>query len=143
MPNIHYNMKTQRFAIGLTFVNVLILMLVWLHANSATTPEVAPVLRGQALEIVDAQGRVRASLKVQSADENARMADGKTYPDTVILRLVDGNGRPEVKLGASARGSGLGLLGESDSTSVVIKAEGAESSLKLTAKDGREQVIKP
>ena len=41
------------------------------------------------------------------------------------------------------RGAGFGLIGESDSTSIVIKAEGAESSIKLRTKDGREQVIKP
>jgi hypothetical protein len=136
-------MKTQRFAIGLTLVNILILMSIWLHAGSATTPGAAPVLRGQALEIVDAQGRVRASIKVQPADQTARTADGKSYPDTVILRLIDPNGRPEVKLGASEHGAGLLLLGESDATSAVIKAEGAGSSLKLTMKSGQQKIIEP
>jgi hypothetical protein len=69
--------------------------------------------------------------------------DGKIYPETVILRLIDPNGRPSVKLGASEQGSGLGLGGDSDLTYIVLKAEGASSSLKLTNKDGREQLVKP
>jgi hypothetical protein len=48
-----------------------------------------------------------------------------------------------VKLGASEQGSGLGLAGDSDPTYVVLKAEGTGTSLKLTNKDGREQLIKP
>jgi hypothetical protein len=64
---------------------------------------------------------------------------------TVInfLLLIDPNGRPNVKLAASEQGSGLGLGGDSDLTYVVLKAEGPESSLKLTNKAGREQLIKP
>jgi hypothetical protein len=104
---------------------------------------VAPVLRGRALEIVDDQGRVRASIKVQPADESKRMPNGKTVPENVILRLIDANGRPEVKLGASLQGAGLGLIGETDSTYVVLQADLADSSLKLTNKDGRQQLIKP
>src|SRR5262245_10727616 len=137
-------MKTQRFAIGLTVVNILILMSIWLHAGPAApaTPEAAPVLRARALEIVDTQGRVRASIKIESADQAPR-PDGKTYPEVVILRLVDPNGRPQVKLGASERGTGLLLLGEADTTTAVIKAEGADSSIKLTTKSGQQKVIVP
>jgi hypothetical protein len=102
------------------------------------------VLRGRSLEIVDDQGRVRASIKVHPADKTFKMPDGKTgYPETVMFRLIDPNGRPEVKLGASEQGGGLGLVGDSDTTHVVLQAEGTDSSLKLTNKNGREQVIKP
>lgn len=48
-------------------------------------------------------------------------------------------GRPGVKLGASEKGAGLGLAGESEPTYVLLKAEGTNSSVKLTNKDGREQ----
>jgi hypothetical protein len=61
-------MRTQRFATFLTVINLLILMPLLFRANSATTPDVAPVLRGRALEIVDDQGRVRAMIKVFPAD---------------------------------------------------------------------------
>ena len=45
----------------------------------------APVLRGRALEIVDDQGRVRASIQVLPTARPTRK---------VILRLIDPNGRP-------------------------------------------------
>jgi len=41
------------------------------------------------------------------------------------------------------QGAGLGLGGDSDPTYVVLKAEGTDTSLKLTNKDGRQQLIKP
>lgn len=137
-------MKTQRLAIVLTVINLMILIFNLASSRPATAEGVAPVLRGRALEIVDEQGKVRASIKVHPADKTFKMADGKTgYPETVMFRLIDANGRPEVKLGASERGGGLGLIGESDSTRILLQAEGRDSSLRMTDKEGREQVIKP
>ena len=40
---------------------------------------------------------------------------GKPYPETVLLRLMTANGRPNVKLGASKSGAGL-VIGDSDPT---------------------------
>jgi hypothetical protein len=137
-------MKTQRLLIALTIVNFVMLMLTLASSRPVTAEEVAPVLRGRALEIVDAQGRVRASIKLHPADPTVKLPNGKTgSPETVMFRLIDANGRPEVKLGASEQGGGLGLIGESDATHVLLQAEGGEGWLKLTNKDGRQQVIKP
>ena len=97
------------------------------------------MLRGRALEFVDDRGRVRASLKVQPGGT----ANGQPYPETVILRLIDPDGRPSVKLAGSGKGAGLTLLAESDAIHVILKAEDASASLKLTGKDGREQVVIP
>lgn len=133
-------MKIQRLLIVLTVVNLGFLMILLLQIWQAEADSVAPVLRGRALEIVDDQGRVRVSIKVQPAD---RTSNDNTYPETVILRLIDPNGRPSVKLGASEQGAGLGLAGSTDQTYVLLKAEGSNSFLKLTNKDGRQQVIKP
>jgi hypothetical protein len=136
-------MKIQRLAIVLTVINLVILLFT-LTQRQSTAESVAPVLRGRALEIMDDHGRVRASIKVHSADQTFKMPDGETgYPETVMFRLIDPNGRPEVKLGASEQGAGLGLVGDSDSTHVLLQAEGTESSLKLTNKDGRQQLYKP
>ncbi len=132
-------MKIQRLLIALTVVNLGLLMFLLAQIRPPEAHSGAPVLRGRALEIVDDQGRVRASIKVQPAGT----ANGKPYPETVILRLIDPKGRPSVKLGGSERGAGLGLAGDSDPTYITLKAEGAGSSLKLTNKDGREQLIKP
>jgi hypothetical protein len=135
-------MKIQRALIALTVVNLGLLVLLLAQLRSVEADGVAPVLRGRALEIVDDQGRVRASIKVQPPDPAVTMPDGKTYPETVILRLIDRNGRPAVKLAMSEQGAGLGLVGDSDETHVVLQA-GTDSSLKLRNKDGKQQLIKP
>ena len=137
-------MKTQRLMIVLTLINLVILMITVAYSRSAAAEGVAPVLRGRTLEIVDDYGRVRASIKVHPADPTYQWPDGKTgIPETVMFRLIDANGRPEVKLGASEQGGALGLIGASDSTQVVLKAEGTDSSLILANKDGQQQLIKP
>ncbi|PYP84738.1 MAG: hypothetical protein DMF61_19145 [Blastocatellia bacterium AA13] len=145
-------MKIHRLFIVLTIANLglLIFLLSEIRRVDAVAPasnptsSVAPVLRGSALEIVDDQGRVRASIKLHPADPNFKMPDGKVgYPETVMFRLIDGKGRPEVKIGGSEQGGGLGLIGETDSTHVILEAQGATSLLKLSNKDGRQQQIKP
>jgi hypothetical protein len=137
-------MKTQRFAIALTVINLLILMPILFRANSATTPELAPVLRGRALEIVDEQGRVRAMIKVFPADPMVKMPDGTTgYPETVLLRLIDSKGAPNVKIAATEDGSAVSLGGASNPTHIQLLARGANTSLKLLNKDGRQQVLQP
>jgi hypothetical protein len=67
---------------------------------------------------------------------------GKPYPETVLLRLITGEGRPNVKLGASKSGAGLLIGGASDPTYVQVLAEGGESTVKLVNKAGIERVIK-
>jgi hypothetical protein len=128
-------MKFQRLLIALTVVNLGLLVFLLVQVRRGT------VLRGRALEIVDDRGRVRARIKVQTA--TVFKPTGKAYPENVILRLIDPNGRPTVKLGASIEGAGLGLVGAADSTHVILEAEGAESRLKLTTEDGRERVVRP
>ena len=128
-------MKIQRALIALTLVNLGLLMFLLSHMRPVEARSEASVLRGRALEIVDDRGRVRASIQV--------LPSGNTYPETVILRLIDPNGRPSVKLTASVQGAGLGLGGESDATYATLSAIGSESALKLTNKAGREQIITP
>jgi hypothetical protein len=137
-------MKTQRLLIALTLANIALLTLFLARSGSAQAQVDAQVLRGRALEIVDEHGKVRASITVIPADPALKMHDGTTgYPETVLLRLINSEGRPNVKIGASERGAGLGLGGESDPTYVQILAQQDSTSLKLTNKDGREQIIKP
>ena len=137
-------MKTQRFAVALTVLNLLVLMSMLFRANSAPNPEVAPVLRGRALEIVDDKGRVRAMIKVFPEEPNVKMPDGTTgYPETVLLRLIDSKGGPNVKIAATEDGSAMSLGGESNPTHIQVLARGSSTSLKLVNKDGQERVIKP
>jgi hypothetical protein len=137
-------MKNQRFLVVVTLFNVLLLVYSLGQTRAVVAEGVAPVLRARGLEIVDDRGRVRASITVLPADPSVKMPDGTIgYPETVLLRLIDSKGGPNVKLGATERGAGLLLGGESDPTYVQVLAEGPSTSLKLSNKDGRVQLIKP
>lgn len=137
-------MKTQRLLIVLTAVNLGIFgyQVIQPRLAVAATVDVPDVLRGRALEIVDAQGRVRASITVIPEDPKV-IWKGKPYPETTLLRLMSPEGRPNVKLGASHSGSGLVIGGEADPTYIQVLAEGGETTLKLVNKDRVERVIKP
>ena len=137
-------MKTQPILVALTVTNAALLIgsLTLAHRTATQAQDVAPMLRGRGLEIVDAHGKLRAQIIVYPASTR----EGKTYPETALLRLIDPNGRPAVKIGASAEGSGISLAGDSERrewSGVQILAEGTGSSMKLTNRDGRVQLIKP
>ncbi len=137
-------MKTERLLILFTAVNagLLVYQMVRPHLSTAATIDVQTVIRGRALEIVDDRGRVRASLSVLPEDPK-HMWKGEPYPETVLLRLITADGRPNVKLGASKRGAALLIGGESDPTYVQVLAEGGESTVRLIDKNGTERLIKP
>jgi hypothetical protein len=132
-------MLTRRLLVALTLVNLGLLVLLLSHLGPPAAHGQTPVLRGRALEIVDEQGRVRASLVIHPAGT----ANGQAYAETVILRLIDPNGRPSVKLAGSERDAGLSFVGESDATHVILKAEGARPSLTLSSGDGHKRLIEP
>jgi hypothetical protein len=101
-----------------------------------------PILRGRALEIVDAQGRVRASIGVLPA---GKPSSGEEQAETVLLRLITERGRPSVKIASSEPASGLSLAGPTGTkdTYVILQSKGTTSSLKLRNEDGREQQLGP
>jgi hypothetical protein len=137
-------MKLQRTLIALTIVNGALLTFSLARPGDKEVQNVAPVLRGRALEIVDDQGRVRASITVFPADPTVKMPDGTTgYPETVLLRLIDDNGRPNVKIEANERGGGVGLGGKKDPTYAMLFARGENAALRLTNQDGGTQQFKP
>ena len=142
-------MKMQRLAVALTLVNLGILAFLLLsHVRPAFATEAAddpaPMLRGRGLQIVDERGKVRASIQVLPA--SVFKQTGEKIPETVLLRLIDPNGRPGVKIGTSADGGGMSLAGDSEKrdwngAQILAKAEG--TSVILTNKDGKKQVLKP
>ena len=137
-------MKAQRIAMAVTVLNLVILTYALFRAGPVGSAEITPVLRAHALEIVDDAGRVRAMIRVFPADPAVKMPDGTTgYPETVLLRLIDSKGAPNVKIAATEDGSGVSLGGESNPTNVQILARGATTSLKLLNKDGQEKLIEP
>lgn len=143
-------MNSTRALAMLTLANLVLLILVLSHHAApvqASGPE--QVVRARALEIVDAQGRVRASISIMP-EGPARKADGsptefgnRIFPEAVVFRLIRPDGRPSVKIATTEQGSGLDLSGGIDPTYVVLTSEGGETSLTLTNKDGRRQVVKP
>jgi hypothetical protein len=136
-------MKTQRLMIALTALNILILFINVMQVRPAVASGLAPVLRGRALEIVDDQGRIRSQILVTPP---STMPDGTKYPETALFRLIDPNGRPAVKIGASVEGSGMSLAGDSERrewSGVQILAGSTGSTVKLTDKNKHEQIITP
>src|SRR5690349_6192748 len=135
-------MQIQRFPVVLSVLNFILLAVVLtVLVRPVVTPDVAPVLRARALEIVDDQGRGRAQNIVAPA---STLKDGTTYPETVLFRLSDPNGRPAMKLSASADGAILVLSGNSERTEWSgVQILGNGSVLKLVKSDGREQIIQP
>ena len=137
-------MRIQPLTLALTGVNLVILVLALVLAiRPEAETDVVPVLRGNALEIIDSQGRVRASIVI----EPSTTLDGQSYPETVLFRLINPDGGPGVKLGSSADGSGLLLSRNVDTqqgfSGVQILSEEPGGLVRVLSKDGREQVIQP
>jgi hypothetical protein len=133
-------MTSQRLMIVLTAVNLVLLVFLLaqtrIHIGSGGvrlwTNIQGSVIRGRSLEIVDDEGRVRASIMVHPGDSTAAAPSG----GTAILRLVDENGRPSVKLATSDQGGGLALVSDSQGTYIQLTGRG----LAVT-KDGHQQLI--
>ena len=136
-------MKNPRLLVALTVINLGLLTYQLVRPRFAFAQETGPILRGRALEIVDERGKVRAELRVFPADPKHKLPNGDPYPETVLLRLIDPNGRPSVKLATDERGGGLYLGGAQDPTMVQLGAQVAEARLKLVNKDRQERVIRP
>lgn len=135
-------MKAQKMLVWLTVVNLVMLVVQLASVPAWASPD---ILRGRALEIVDAQGRVRASLGILPAAPADGTSAGRPIPETVILRLMNTEGRPAVKVSTSDEGSGVSFTGDARTheTYVSLGSSGRTSMLKLKNEDGREQILKP
>ena len=129
-----------KIGFALTVINLALMIFVLseLKPASAQQQSSLQVLRGRGLEIVDSLGKVRASIKI----EPPVTMNGKLYPQSVILRLVDTKGGPLVKLGAAEDGGGLNLDDGADG-GVQLIADSKGSFIKVKNQDGKEQVVKP
>ena len=133
-------MKTQRVAIGLTLVNLGLLIFLVAQLGNAGAQNVAPVLRGRGLEIVDSQGQVRAEIVVHGPET----VNGKTYPETVLFRMATPQRAPLMKLTVSEEGSALGLSDDSQPGGIELRANRNKGNyVKVVNSDGHEQTIKP
>jgi hypothetical protein len=132
------DMKTQRIALAITIVNLILTIFLLSQIYRTKANEIAPVLRGRALEIVDAQGVIRANILVHGPET----INGKLYPETVLFRMADPKSGPVVKMTASAKGSALGLSDDAEA-GVQLIAKDTGSFVKVVDKQGREQTLKP
>jgi hypothetical protein len=139
-------MKSQRFAIGLTVVNLVVLASLLMRPTRAANPDsdIPAVTRVRGLELVDDQGRVRAMLKLFPADPHVKNPDGTSgYPETVLFRLISSKGAPNVKIAATEDGSAVSFGGESNPTHIQLLARGASTSMTLVNSDGKKHTINP
>ena len=134
-------MKTMLILAALTTVNVgaLALSFAQTHAAAASPDQ---ILRGRGLEIVDAAGRVRASIQLVAP---TRQPDGTHSEETVLLRLITEKGRPSVKIATSEQQSTLSLAGPTGTRNsyVLARAGASASSLSVRNEDGSERVVTP
>jgi len=132
-------MKMNRVAIGCTLINLLVMTVLFTQLREAKAQQqnVIPILRARALEIVDNGGKVRASISIQPPVE----VEGKKYPQTVLLRLIDSKGKPLVKLAAAENGAGLTLTNTSDE-GILMHGNDDGSFVRITHK-GKKQLIEP
>ncbi len=129
-------MKEQTTRLLLVLVAVLLLANLVRPAGTSTpahaqgSGQPIPVLRAQAIELVDKEGKVVAQLHVGD--------DGGGN-----LRLRSGDGLVRVKLGATAAGSGLLLFDSQTEPALSLVSNTAGTSLTLAEKGKGKRLIKP
>jgi hypothetical protein len=129
-------MKRAAVLGALTAINLVLLLGIGLmQVFPAIAQGGTGILRGSAFELVDPQGRVRASLSIQPEVEQAS--------ETVLFRLIHPNGQPSVKISASMTGAGLSFVGGNDESYIILEADGPESRLRMVEQNGREQLVSP
>jgi hypothetical protein len=136
-------MRMPRSLTVLTGLNaILLVVLVVQQLRPAFADSQPPILRGSGLQIVDSQGRVRASIGVMPA---ARSANGQEQAETVLLRLITEKGRPTIKISATEPASGMTLTGPTgtQSTYAILESKGTTTSFRLRNENGGEQVVTP
>ena len=134
-------MKIQHIAVATTIINLLLMIVLLTKINPVTAQNEqnkSQVLRGSGLEITDKQGKIRASISFHEAV----VKDGVTYPAGILLRLINSNGQPSVKIDASDDGGGLSFSNEANGY-VQLSANKSGGLLKIKNADGKEQAIKP
>jgi len=134
-------MKIQHIAIAVTAINLSLMVVLLTKINPATAQkeqDKLQVLRGTGLEIMDKQGKIRASINFH----DAVVQDGVTYPAGVLLRLITSKGQPSVKIEASEDGGGLAFSNESQGY-IQLMAKESGGFLKIKDPNGKEMVLKP
>ena len=119
----------QKILTALTGVNLMLCVFLLTEAANADTDRTEGMLRARGLQILDDRGRVRAALAILPASPSTS--------ETVILRMINADGQPSVKLATSSDGAGLSLVGGDDVSYITLTAEGPEARLKMLEPGGR------
>jgi len=129
--------------IFLTVINSIILAFNMAHSHSVAAEGVPAVLRGHALEIVDEHNKVRAEIIVTP---DSMTAAGQKSSGGVLLRFINDNGKPVIKIVGSVDGSAASFDADpkqSEWTGTQILSKPTGTMLKLTNKDGHVQIVQP
>jgi hypothetical protein len=132
--------RFHKLSIALTAASFLLLVGIVLGrvpALAAKTRQ-APVLRGSAIEIVDARGQVRFSVGIEAPS----VEGGKRFPDRVLMRFGSPGAGPGVKLVSSAEGTAL-LLMHNDRPAARIETRADSAFIRIIGADGKERSIAP
>ena len=135
-------LRLQPVLIALTLLNLGILGVVVAREQPVAAPSVTSdgLLRGRGLQIVDDQGKVRASITINPA---AKQPDGSTYPETVLLRMSTSEERPVVKIASSEDGASMALSAAAGLAYVQILARGSDPKLVVVDGGGKEILKQP
>jgi hypothetical protein len=117
-------MKTLRFCGAVAAVALLPVVGAMLHEREAGAQAVPDIVRAQAFELVDASGRVRATLDARG------------------FKLLDANGTIRAKLGVDTNGSGLVLANEQTKIGIHALATRTRTWI-VVQRDHRRRVIRP
>lgn len=123
-------MRFPPLVLALGACNLGLLVILGSHAIADAEPEVVPIVRTSAFELVDAQGHVRTRLMVEESGE-------------VVLRLLDETGTIRVKIGAGSEGSGLVMLDDRTEPGIQMLARADDSVIRLANAAGASRTITP
>ena len=132
-------MKSQTIGLILTGVNLLLMvfLLAQLQPSYARKTDSPSVLRGTGLEIVDAHGKLRASITVLPDNQTT---NGIT-PGGIIFRLIDTYGKPIIKIGADYEGGGMSIVDRSDAGYIQLIAREKGNFIRLKNVNGKEKLV--
>ena len=132
--------RFNKLSIALTAANFVLLagILVGHVPVLDAKTQVPAVLRGRAIEIVDAKGVVRFSVDIEAPS----VEGGKRYPDRVLMRVSSPGAGPGVKLVSSAEGTAL-LIMHNDRPAARLVAQADSAFLRFVGPDGKDRTIAP
>lgn len=123
-------MKTQRFIIALVIANIALVFMFFTKTTNEQTESIPPVIRANAFELVDENGKVQAQMNIEQTGE-------------AVFRLRDADGTIRVKIGAGKDESGMVLLDDQTEPALHFVANKNGTSITLTGKEGKKKVITP